>query len=98
MCLMEPVNHLQQPVIASTGVFECGDLGRISEGSNRNHGSILSLGDGAAQDQEQKDDGGKFDQCSCDGATLAEYAAMSITKIISGGQTGADQAGLDNEL
>jgi len=58
----------------------------------------LSLGDGAAQDQEQKDYGGKFDQCSCDGATFAEYASMGITKIISGGQTGADRAGLDVAL
>lgn len=36
-----------------------------------------------------------FDQWSCDGARLAEYASMTITKIISGGQTGADRAGLD---
>ncbi|MCF7788694.1 MAG: putative molybdenum carrier protein [Prosthecobacter sp.] len=92
---MEPVNRFEQPVIASTGVFECGDLGWISEGSNRNHGSILSLGDGAAKDQEQKNGGGKFDQCSCDRATFAEYASMGITKIISGAQTGADRAGLD---
>lgn len=74
------------------------DLGRVREGSNRNHGSVLSLGNGAAQNQKQEGDGRNFDQWSCDGPTLAEYASMSITKIISGGQTGADRAGLDVAL
>jgi hypothetical protein len=31
----------------------------------------------------------------CGGAFAEEYAKMLITKIISGGQTGADRAGLD---
>jgi hypothetical protein len=63
---MEPVNHLQQPVIASTGVFECGDLDRIRERADGDHRSILSLGDGAAQNQKQEGDGRNFDQWSCD--------------------------------
>ena len=65
---MEPVNHLQQPVIASTGVFQGSDLGRICECFNRSNGSILSLGNRAAQNQKQEGDGRNFDQCSCDEA------------------------------
>ncbi len=56
---------------------------------------IVSLKRTTDQGSKKKECGEDFNQWSCDGAKIAEYAPMTIAKIISGGQTGADRGGLD---